>query len=200
MWQHKYCPPWSDQSSSQLIMSDNGEDTQERVKKKRSTMILSLCTKLLTICVPEPGGNWLFIFLLKNPWRISPGWICPAHFWTHMNCSICKLALENSYAAYKGVVWRSPFFSLFWAHDFLVSFEVPRCCPGGDTEFLLYLSMFPSCFPFHSCTTLFFFLVCHTSVWFSSLYTCRIIKIRVMAAKPWRGCAFCDYRSFYVKT
>lgn len=39
-----------------------------------------------------------------------------------------------------------------------------------------------------------------TSVGFSSLYICRIMKIRLMATKLWRGHILCDYGLFFMKT
>lgn len=85
--------------STYLIMSDSGQWRGYLRKRKVQWCYPFVLTKLLTICHPNPGGSWLFAFLLNNPWRISPGWICPALFWTHMNCSICRLQLENSHAS-----------------------------------------------------------------------------------------------------
>lgn len=99
-------------------------------------MTLPLCTnEAADNWLPDPGGSWLFVFLPNNPGRIFLRWICPAIFWTHMNCGIRKLALENSCAASLGVQWRSPPFCLLWTHDLPVSFEVPSSCAGRDSEF-----------------------------------------------------------------
>lgn len=116
---------------------------------------------------------------------------CLVTWWLgHFGEGSCRMSFGNSNRLSLQCLLCSPVPWLFHelSHKFL------RC--DFSLQKLCYVSM-KTLYHLHSCTTL-FFIITEFLFFFFQLYI--IMQISLMATELWRGCLFCDYRLFCMKT